>query len=132
MLCVRPCSDEQYKEQVLLDLGLSGDSTELLTAEENGRILGYAAVKPQGLELEILSLSIADCADYSAPNDDNMEIAEYLIRAVGNYAYNRMIPALSCVLPELDAILIRLGFEKIDNLSRINIKKLFNSCKSCE
>lgn len=131
MLCVKPCTDNQYKEQALSTIGLSGDSAELLTAEENGRILGYAAVKPQGMKLEILKLSITDCADYSAPNNDNMEIAEYLIRAAGNYAYNRMIPMLCCAQTEISTILLKFGFEKIDNIMVVEIRKLFNSCKNC-
>ncbi len=132
MLCVKPCTDIEFKEQVLSTLGYNADSAELLTAEENGRLLGYAAVKQLGQNLEILRLSIMSCTDYSSPTEEDSEIAEYLVRAAANYAYNRMLTTLSCSLPEFSTILLRLGFDKVDNLCEINIKKLFNSCKNCK
>ena len=131
MLCVKPTDDEKLKDEILSTLDIKGESPALLAATENDRLLGYVAVDPVGYDLYIPALSITDCSDYENLSQDEREIAEYLIRAAGNYGYNRMLLNICCENLNLKPLLSRFGFKEIDNKLSLDIKHLFKKCENC-
>lgn len=131
MLCVKPSDDVKLKSEVLSSVDIIGKSPELLTATENGKLLGYVVVDPVGRVLRLAKIEISDCKDYANPTAVDMELAEYLIRAAGNYAYNRLMAALSCENDAYKAILKPFGFNEIDNKFQLDIKVLFKKCENC-
>lgn len=131
MLCVKPSDNAELKNEILSSVDIIGDSPELLTATENEKLLGYAAVDPVGRTLRLAKIEISDCKDYANPTAEDMELAEYLVRAAGNYAYNRLMTTLSCENDGYKAILKPFGFKEIDNKFQLDIKVLFKKCENC-
>ncbi|MCQ4022613.1 MULTISPECIES: hypothetical protein [unclassified Ruminococcus] len=131
MLCVKPTNDEKLKSEILSKNEIFGAKPDVLTAVESGRLLGYVAVDPIDRELRLANFNITDCDSLDNPSRDNLEIAEYLLRAAGNYAYNRLMLTLSCEIPEYKPILKRFGFEEINNKFQLDIKVLFKKCENC-
>ncbi|MGN0456323.1 MAG: hypothetical protein ACI4F2_05655 [Acutalibacteraceae bacterium] len=131
MLCVKPTDDENLKNEILGRVRITGDKPDVLTAVENGCLLGYAALDPVGSELKLADFSITSCKDPENPTAEDMEIAEYLVRAAGNYAYNRLMSTLSYDSLAYKALLKRFRFEEINNKLTLDIKVLFKKCENC-
>lgn len=131
MLCVKPTNDTELKNMILSSDNIKGISPEVLTAVENGKVIGYIAVDPVDRCLMILSIRIDSCKDFSSMTANDREIAEYLIRAAGNYAYNRLIQNLVCNNSDYKSLLEPFGFKEIDNKLQLDIKLLFKKCENC-
>ena len=131
MLCVKPTTDEQLKKEIFSAHGINSDLAQLLVAVENDKILGYTAVEPYMGKLTLYALSLTDCSDLNNMDGESREIAEYLIRAAGNYAYNRLLTALVCEDMSLKPVLSLFGFKEIDNKLSLDIKLLFKRCENC-
>ena len=69
--------------------------------------------------------------DPENPGKDDFELAEYLVRAAANYAYNRLMSTLSFDDLQYKPILSRFAFEEIDNKFQLDIKVLFKKCENC-
>lgn len=131
MLCVKPSTDDELKNKIFKTVEIEGDHPELLTAVENGSLVGYIAVDPVDRVLRLPEMKIFSCTSYDAPTQNDRELAEYLIRAAGNYAYNRLMTTLSCDNLGLKTILMPFGFKEIDNKLQLDIKVLFKKCENC-
>lgn len=131
MLCVRPSDDAKFREKVLEKVKTESEFPEVLVAIENDNILGYVVVDPVGRVLKIKELFIDSCKNYLLPSSDDLEIAEYLLRAAGNYAYNRLMTTLSFESEKYSEILFPFGFKKNNNKIQLDIKVLFKKHKSC-
>lgn len=131
MLCVKPTNDESLKNEILKTAEIKGDNPDVLTAVENGSLVGYVVVDPVERVLMLPKLEIISCNSYDAPNQNDRELAEYLVRAAGNYAYNRLMTTLSCDNLDLKTILTPLKFKEIDNKLQLDIKVLFKKCENC-
>ncbi|MGN0499292.1 MAG: hypothetical protein ACI4F6_09580 [Acutalibacteraceae bacterium] len=131
MLCVKPTEDEKLKNEILGRVRTTGDKPDVLTAVENGSLLGYAALDPVGSELRLADFCIISCKDPENPTAEDMEIAEYLVRAAGNYAYNRLMSTLSYDSLAYKPLLKSFRFEEINNKLTLDIKVLFKKCENC-
>lgn len=131
MLCVKPVDDNQAVQDILDRYGIAAENARLLLAQERGQALGFVLVEPQKDKLFLHAFEVCGCMDYGLPVNDNLEIAEYLVRAAGNYASNRLLPMLECAdMPALP-LLRRFGFKQYDQNYRLELKVLFKKCENC-
>lgn len=131
MLCVKPVDEKRTVKDAFEKYNIKSQNARLLLAEENGRTVGLEVVEVQNTRLNILALDITDCEDYNNPTRDNLEIAEYLIRAAGSYALNRMLLGLDCTLFELEGLLKRFNFKQNEHKISVDLKVLFKKCENC-
>lgn len=131
MLCVKPSYDEKLNKELIGTTRIIGDNPVLLTAIENEKLVGYAVLDPIGSDIRIASLNIPSMLDPENPDKDDFELAEYLVRAAANYAYNRLMSTLSFDDLQYKPILSRFAFEEIDNKFQLDIKVLFKKCENC-
>lgn len=133
MLCVKPLDDPGVVQAVLKQFQLSvpARTGRLLAAEEQGKTLGFVYVEQKTDRLFLHVFELTDCADYGRPTGEDLEIAEYLIRAAGNYAYNRLLPVLECARIPALPLLQRFGFKQFDQNYRLALEVLFKKCENC-
>lgn len=131
MLCVKPTDNLDFEKSVLNKIKVQSDMPRVLTAEENGNMLGYIAVDPIGTKLDIVDFSLTDCNDYDSLNANQKEIAEYLLRAAGNYAFNRNMLTLETKLVKYRKLLEQFRFTEMDNKFSLHLKVLFKKCENC-
>lgn len=131
MLCVKPTDDKNFEKDILSKCKITGVAPCLITAVENNNLLGYIAVEQKGTHLNIVDYSITNCEDYDNLTKEEREIAEYLVRSAGNYAFNRCMLALTTELEKYFSHLSKFGFKEIDNKYSIQIKDLFKKCENC-
>lgn len=131
MLCVKPVDDKQMVRAVMEQYRVKSESVRLLTAEEQGKTLGFILAEPQKDKLFLHAFEVCGCLDYVRPAGDDLEIAEYLVRAAGNYASNRLLAVLECAdMPSLP-LLRRFGFKQYNQKYRLELKVLFKKCENC-
>lgn len=131
MLCVKPVDDQQTVQAVLERYRIDSENVRLLMATERGQTLGFVLVQPQKDKLFLHAFEVCGCMEHKLPTNDDLEIAEYLIRAAGNYASNRLLPVLECAeMPSLP-LLRRFGFKQYDQKYRLELKVLFKKCENC-
>lgn len=131
MLCVKPTEDKELENRILSECKITGVAPCLITAEEDNKILGYIAVEQKGTHLNIIDYSIANCKDYNNLTKNEREIAEYLVRSAGNYAFNRCMLMLTTELETYFLHFSKFGFKESDNKYSIQIKDLFKKCENC-
>lgn len=133
MLCVKPQDDPNIVQAVLKQFQLSvpEQAGRLLTAEEQAKTLGFVYVEQKTDKLFLHVFEVTDCADYGHPAGEDLEIAEYLVRAAGNYAYNRLLPVLECARIPALPLLRQFGFKQFDQNYRLALEVLFKKCENC-
>lgn len=131
MLCVKPTEDKELENRILSKCTITGVAPCLITAIEDNNLLGYIAVEQKGTHLNIIDYSITNCKDYNNLAQSEREIAEYLVRSAGNYAFNRCMLMLTTELKEYCTHFSKFGFKEIDNKYSILIKDLFKKCENC-
>lgn len=130
MLCVKPTENHQL-EQNILSKCKAMQGARVLTAQQDEQQLGYIAVYPQGTQLHIIDFEITGCENQEALTGEENEIAEYLIRAAGNYAFNRQMLTLESGLTNWNAVFKKFRFTEINNNFSLHLKELFKKCESC-
>lgn len=131
MLCVKPLDDQNIVQAVREQYQIPAQNGRLLTAVEQGKTLGLVYVEQKTDRLFLHALEVTGCLDYEHPTGEDLEIAEYLVRAAGNYAYNRLLPVLECARIPAFPLLKRFGFKQIDQNYQLALKVLFKKCKNC-
>lgn len=131
MLCVKPTDDKILEQSVISGCKIKGGQPRLITAVENNQVLGYICVDPTGTVLNIAGFNITGCENYNNPTNGQREIADYLIRSAGNYAFNRYMLTMECEIREFFSLFKLFGFTEIDNKLTIHLKVLFKKCENC-
>lgn len=131
MLCVKPLDDQNVIQAVLEQYQITAQNGRLLTAVEQGKTLGFVYVEQKADRLFLHAFEVTGCLDYGAPAGEDLEIAEYLVRAAGNYAYNRLLPVLECARIPALPLLKRFGFKQFDQNYRLALAVLFKKCENC-
>ncbi|HIR02708.1 MAG: hypothetical protein U0M23_05045 [Acutalibacteraceae bacterium] len=134
MLCVKPVDDMGVVRPIMEKYNISSEHARLLMADERGTALGFVLVEPKEGRLYLHALEIypgAGQASAQGGTDDSMEIAEYLIRAAGSYALNRMLSGMDCGLTVAETIQFRFGIRQNGQKYSIELKELFKKCKNC-
>ena len=134
MLCVKPVDEAGIAGPVFEKYHISSGNARLLMADERGTVLGFVLVEPKGDRLYLRALEIYGSTNRPAPDggaEDSAEIAEYLIRAAGSYALNRMLSGLDCGLAVAETIQFRFGIKQNGQKYSIELKELFKKCKNC-
>lgn len=131
MLCVKPATDTEFEKSILKNCTITGKEPRLLTATQDGELLGYIAVDLVKGKENIIDFNISGCENYDHPTGTQHEIADYLIRAAGNYAMNRGVIVLSTQLAHFYTLFKLFGFTEIDNNLTIHLKVLFKKCENC-
>lgn len=131
MLCVKPLDDQNVIQAVLEQYRITAQNGSLLTAVEQEKTLGFVYVEQKADRLFLHAFEVTGCLDYSAPAGEDLEIAEYLVRAAGNYAYNRLLPVLECARIPALPMLRRFGFKQFDQNYRLALAVLFKKCENC-
>lgn len=132
MLCVKPVDTTEELKKILEAVKILGSAPRVLIATENEKELGFVVVDPLKEELRIAELVISGCDSFKSITKEDLEIAEYLVRAAGSYALNRMIMKLSCDKEEVFDVLDGFAFKRSEGRSEIFLTNLFKKCDTCE
>ena len=131
MIKVSPEKNEEKIKEILSRHALDEDCS-ILSAYENGEIVGYAVGKPNGHAFDIKAFCVISCKDYTKQSAEEKFIAELLIRSVGNYACNREMILLTGEDNNLFFTAVQLGINSSSDSVRIFIPQLFKKCDSCK
>ena len=128
MLKISPEKREFIYLPLLKKNGCDNDCT-CLTAFENGVFLGYIIVKEEKTSLTIKGFEMMDCKDYIHLDSLYSQLAQLLIRAAGNFAFNRGILKMTGDLDSLFFVCTALNLNDGEDSVEIDIKKLFKPCE---
>lgn len=127
MVKVSPEKNKDVISKILTQHSLSDDHT-VISACEQGKLVGYVALKENGHTLDISVFNVLDCKDYTKPTANDKFLAELIIRSVANYGANRDMVYLTSEDNNLFFSSTLLGFNSSSDSVKIFIPGLLRKC----
>mgnify|MGYP005774463117 CR=1 FL=1 len=131
MLTISPEKDKLFLEKIFSNCHADGMEPAVLTAKENGKLLGYAAIDLKDYTVRILEFAMVGNEKLTGLSTEEQQLADSLIKAVASYAMNRNVFLLSSSYEPAFPLLTSFGFQQNDNKMRIDLSRLIKKCKRC-
>ena len=131
MLTISPEKDKLFLEEVFGRCNADGMEPAVLTAKENGTLLGYAAIDLKDYAVRILEFAMVGNEKLTGLSVEEQQLADSMIKAVASYAMNRNVFLLSSDYQPAFPLLESFGFQQNDNKMRIDLSRLIKKCKRC-
>ena len=127
MVKVSPEKNKDVINKVLTQHSLNDEHT-VVSAYEQGELVGYVALKENGHTLDVSVFNVLACEDYTKPTANDKFLAELMIRSVANYGANRDMVYLTSEDNNLFFTSTLLGFNSSQDNVRIFIPGLLRKC----
>ena len=131
MLMISPEKDKPFLDEVWTRCGADGKDPAVLTAREDGRLLGYVAVDLKDYAVRILEFSLTGRESLEGLTPEEGQLADSMIKAAASYGMNRNVFLMNSDYQPALALLSWFGFRQNDNKMRIDLSQLIKKCKRC-